>query len=204
MPEEHDDDYTYEDAAVITTSVEPEPTQTEPPSVPTESVDRPVNAKPSPTDVSATPSPLASATTGATATDTPSSDSFLPSFFPTFGASKRTQVWIYASFALIVLFCIGLGIYFFVQRRKRLRNNPRDDYEFEMIQDEDDQQALTGRPGRTQRRGGELYNAFAEESDEEQELLHDDNNDRDGLYKDQSGSGPQSPREDNNNHSRKT
>ena len=51
-----------------------------------------------------------------------------------------------------------------------------------MIQDEDDPQALSAaRP--PQRRGGELYNAFAEDSD--QELLDEEGeDDEDELYKD--------------------
>lgn len=113
--------------------------------------------------------------TTATATLEPThtySDSFLPSFFPTFGVSKRTQIWIYGSLGLIIVFCIGLGAYFLIQRRKRLRNNPRDAYEFEMIgeADEDEQQGLTSRkgPGKGRaKRGGELYDAFAGESDDD-------------------------------------
>lgn len=57
-------------------------------------------------------------------------------------------------------------MYFNVQRHRRIRDNPRDDYDFEVIEDEDELHAMTGLSGRTQRRGGELYNAFAGESDE--------------------------------------
>ena len=56
-----------------------------------------------------------------------------------------------------------------MQRRKRLRNNPRDDYEFEMLDETDlgggPDGAATGR--KPKRRAGELYDAFAGESDEE-------------------------------------
>ncbi|KAB8224634.1 peptidase S8/S53 domain-containing protein [Aspergillus novoparasiticus] len=182
MPDEHDDDHSIEDAIVVTTSVDPIPTKTEAPPVPTDPVDRPVNAKPSaqPTmpseapaqETSEVPTPTKPSSTESPST-TSSADSFLPSFFPTFGASKRTQAWIYAAISSIIVFCIGLGVYFHVQRRKRLRNDPRDDYDFEMIEDEDETQAMNGRSGRTQRRGGELYNAFAGESDEEP-LFSDD------------------------------
>jgi kexin len=116
-----------------------------------------------------------STTATATASAEPThtySDSFLPSFFPTFGVSKRTQIWIYGSIGLIVVFCIGLGVYFLLQRRKRMRNDPRDAYEFEMVGDADDdeQQGLNSRSGsgnRRARRGGELYDAFAGESDDD-------------------------------------
>ncbi|KAJ9246991.1 hypothetical protein DTO207G8_8451 [Paecilomyces variotii] len=181
LPDEHDDDHNIEDAVVATTTVDPVTQPTQPPSVPTDHVDRPVNAKPS--SVEAVPTTTAAPDSTATPTETVS-DSFLPSFFPTFGASKRTQVWIYASLGLIVIFCAALGIYFYVQRRKRLRNNPRDDYEFEMIEEDDDNQALTGGSGAKRRRGGELYNAFAGESDEE--LLSDDGDE--GPYRDRTAS----------------
>ncbi|KAL1868780.1 pheromone processing endoprotease [Paecilomyces lecythidis] len=187
LPDEHDDDHNIEDAVVATTTVDPFTHPTEPPSVPTDHIDRPVNAKPS--SVEAAPTFTAAPTTTAAADDaaTPTetvSDHFLPSFFPTFGASKRTQVWIYASLALIIIFCAALGTYFYFQRQKRLRNNPQDDYEFEMIEDEEDNQALTGGSGAKRRRGGELYNAFAGESDEE--LLSDDGDE--GPYRDRAGS----------------
>lgn len=105
---------------------------------------------------------------------TPSSDDHLSSFLPTFGTSKRTQIWIYASLAMIIVFFIGLGVFFQLQRLKRRRTNPQDDYEFEMIEDEDEIEPMNG-SGRTQRRGGELYNAFAGESDEE--IFSDEDND---------------------------
>jgi len=63
----------------------------------------------------------------------------------------------------------------YVQRRKRLRNNPRDDYEFEMLDDGEEEGLTTGKRGvgagvggkKKSRRAGELYDAFAGESDEE-------------------------------------
>jgi kexin len=190
MPDQHDDDHSIEDAIVATTSVHPGPTKTDSPSVPTDIVDRPVNAKPTAQPSTPSDAPTEQTSEAPTpakpgATESPSatfsSDSFLPSFFPTFGASKRTQAWIYAAIGSIIVFCIGLGVYFQVQRRKRLRNDPRDDYDFEMIEDEDEGHATNGRSGRTQRRGGELYNAFAGESDEEP-LFSDE---EDEPYRDQ-------------------
>lgn len=104
-------------------------------------------------------------------------DNFLPSPFPSFGVSKVTQIWIYGSVALIFIFCVALGIYFVVQRRKRLRNTPRDDYEFEMVAEDEEGYPLSGaaaagalsgkKQSQRRRRGGELYDAFAGESDEE-------------------------------------
>jgi kexin len=70
---------------------------------------------------------------------------------------------------LIILFCAGLGAYFFIQRRKRLRNNPRDDYEFAVLDTAEDDRGVNGDANgkKAKRRAGELYDAFAGESDEE-------------------------------------
>jgi kexin len=194
LPDEHDDDHPYEDAHVATTSVTPAPTKTEAPANPDDHHDRPVNAKPHSTATEPTqpaeatkptepvedqkePTP----TTGSEAPSPSSSEAgYISSYLPTFGASKRTQIWIYASLAMIIVFFIGLGVYFQLQRLKRRRTTAHDDYEFEMIEDEDEMQPMTGAPGRTQRRGGELYNAFAGESDEEM-FSDDDEPYRDGL-----------------------
>lgn len=107
---------------------------------------------------------------------------FLPHYFPTFGVSKRTQIWIYGALAIIVLFCAGLGAYFFIQRRKR-RRSEREDYEFEVL---DEEEVLDGGAGgkRKGRRAGELYDAFAGESDEEG-LLSDEEEENAEDYKDE-------------------
>ena len=193
MPkEDDDDDHDVVTASPSFVSVSPGATETDLPANPTDHQHRPINAKPtSPgpqTTTTSSPSPSVSASTPAsatvpantTATGLPSeppeedkeSSHFLPHYFPTFGVSKRTQVWIYGAFAIIVLFCAGLGTYFLVQRRKRRRWD-RDDYEFEMLDDEDT--ALNGgADGRKKgQRAGELYDAFAGESDEEA-LLSDE------------------------------
>ncbi|PKY07470.1 subtilisin-like pro protein convertase [Aspergillus campestris IBT 28561] len=210
LPDEHDDDHTIEDAIVATTSVEPGPTKTGAPEPPVDAVDRPVNAKPGSTGEPAAPPPSppvddeptpAEDNTSAaptTATTVADSDNLLPSFFPTFGASKRTQAWIYAAIGSIIVFCIGLGIYFNVQRRNRQRNDPRDDYDFEMIEDEDEMQ-MAGKPGTTQRRGGELYNAFAGESDEEP-LFSDEDDDE--PYRDRAASDDQEGSHGHGEHGR--
>jgi len=171
-PDEHDDDHKTTTGSVATTSVDVGSPQTDLPANPSDHIDRPVNAKPSPTSASAIPETNPTSTSAATSTPTPGhtpSDSFLPSFFPTFGVSKRTQIWIYGALVLIILFCAGLGAYFFIQRRKRLRNNPRDDYEFEVLDTEDNNRGLNGTTSgkKAKRRAGELYDAFAGESDEE-------------------------------------
>lgn len=103
--------------------------------------------------------------------------------------SKRTQIWIYGAVAIIVLFCAGLGTYLFVQRRKRLRNS-RDAYEFDVLGDADAGTGLTGASSgrRPRRRAGELYDAFAGESDEE-ELLSDSDADEKSYRDDEAESG---------------
>ncbi|CAI7571386.1 unnamed protein product [Penicillium glandicola] len=199
LPDEHDDDHPYEDAHVATTSITPAPTKTEAPTNLDDHHDRPVNAKPKPTATESTQptepteptepiTPIEDEkkptnTTGSEAEASPSStgSDYISSYLPTFGASKRTQIWIYASLVLIVTFFIGLGVYFQLQRLKRRRTIAHDDYEFEMIEDEDESQPMTGASGRTQRRGGELYNAFAGESDEEMFSDDDEEPYRDGL-----------------------
>ena len=182
LPEEHDDDHETATASVSTTSIDPGSAPTAPPGNPTDHIDRPT--KPKPTDgVVTTTTTIAVPGTTVTQSGAPThtySDSFLPSFFPTFGVSKKTQIWIYGATGLIIVFCIGLGIYSIIQRRKRRRNDPRERYEFEMVGNDDVDDARRGlnqhgkhRP----RRGGELYDAFADGSDEE---LYSD----DGQYQD--------------------
>lgn len=213
MPEEHDDDHPYEDAHVATTSVEPAPVKTgSPTDAQDDHHDRPINEKPAqPTPTQPTTAegaiedeklPVGNNTTAtngtvaAPTTTAAASGSYLSSYLPTFGASKRTQVWIYASLAMIIVFFIGLGVYFQLQRLKRRRTNAQDDYEFEMIEDEDEMHPMTGTAGRTQRRGGELYNAFAGESDEE--VFSDD----DEPYRDRLANIPEKEDEDDNPDSR--
>lgn len=168
-PDEHDDDHETTTGSVATTSVEVERPPTDVPAIPTDHIDRPVNAKPSPTSSGPSSETRPTSTSAMTVSSTPTyapSDDFLPSFFPTFGVSKRTQIWIYGALVSIVLFCAGLGAYFLIQRRKRLRNDPRDSYEFEVLNTEEDHRGADGGKG-PKRRAGELYDAFAGESDEE-------------------------------------
>ncbi|CZT04450.1 hypothetical protein WAI453_011504 [Rhynchosporium graminicola] len=163
MPTEHDDD-NHADVATTTiagttTSIAPQPTATLVPN-PTDHPDRPT--KP-------TAAPTSSTTTTPSASATPTS--WLPSFFPTFGVSSKTQIWIYGAAVLILIFCSGLGVYLFLARLKRLRNNPRDEWEFDLLE-EDEAEGLNGtgtRAGKkgTKRRAGELYDAFAAGSEDE-------------------------------------
>lgn len=109
------------------------------------------------------------------ATDVPDAN-FLPRPFPTFGVSKRTQIWIYGAISLILLFLVALGAWTLWVRRKRRRR--WDDYAFEMVGHDDDgagnggarrangyaNGGLGGRGGK--KRAGELYDAFAEGSDD--------------------------------------
>ncbi len=175
MPSEHDDDNHAE--IISTTTIAGATTSMTPVAAPTSSLmanptdhpDRPINAKPSGTEDENT-SPTA---TGSPAATTSATSSWLPSFLPTFGVSSTTQVWIYSAAALILIFCAGIGVYLYMARRKRLRNNPRDEWEFDLLE-EDEAEGLNGgskiggkKGGK--RRAGELYDAFAAGSDEESE-----------------------------------
>jgi len=201
MPTEHDDDDhdVIDDHPAHTTSISI-PSGTQSASVtPSDLPTRPVNQKPTNTEqpaVSPTPTaatPTSSSTSPASATASP--ENFLPSPFPTFGVSKRTQIWIYGSIGLILVFCVSLATYLFLARRKRLRSS-RDNYEFEVLDDaEEDENAgmlaggaggAAGRRNRRARRGGELYDAFAGESDED--LLSESEDGGDGPYRDRAAS----------------
>lgn len=183
MPSEHDDDDHDVISSVYghtTTITRPTNTQT-PVGNPTDHITRPVNQKPTITashlesfNSPSPTSPIDSAESAAEETPTPSSstENFLPSPFPTFGVSKKTQIWIYGAIAIIIIFCASLAIYMIIARRKRLRNKSRDNYEFQIVNDQEDgaETIMLGAGGRrnvNKRRAGELYDAFAGESDEE-------------------------------------
>lgn len=185
LPDIHDHDHETELATMIATTTVAGATQAATPTA-TPTGDKPSGAGPSATATSSSASGF--------------SDNFLPSPFPTFGVSKSTQIWIYGSLALIIIFCATLGIYFYVQRRKRIRNNPRDDYEFEMVAAEDEAGLLaaggaSGARSGQRRRGGELYDAFAGDSEEEDEGMLSDSDrgvvsgsEEGDLYRDDEGS----------------
>jgi kexin len=142
-----------------------------------------VNSKPTGTtdeDTSPTSSPPATTST------TDKESSWLPSFFPTFGVSAKTQIWIYGAIGLIVVFCSGLGVYFYMARRRRLRNNSRDNYEFDLIAEEEAEGltqggAAGGRRQKGKRRAGELYDAFAAGSEDEEDFDGFDDEDGEGY-----------------------
>jgi kexin len=178
MPDTHDDDDHDQIISSTTTiagttqAITPVPTPTSMMANPTDHPDRPINAKPSGTEDESTPP---SSTSSSAPAESTSASSWLPSFFPTFGVSSKTQIWIYGAAALILVFCAALGVYFYMARRKRLRNNPRDEWEFDLLE-EDEAEGLNG-GGRMggkggkggKRRAGELYDAFAAGSEDESE-----------------------------------
>jgi kexin len=177
-----------------TTTLAPNPAatlNTSPPplSTPSDHPDRPVNSKPTGTEGD-NPEQTGAPEEGEE-TDPNKSSSWLPSFLPTFGAGPRTQIWIYGALALIIVFCVGLGIWLFLVRRQRLRNDPRGEYEFELLDDEEGE-GLNGnsekaglvsgasgnRSRKTRRtRGEELYNAFAGSDEEDEAAEYRDGSD---------------------------
>ncbi|KAL7620350.1 pheromone processing endoprotease [Parahypoxylon ruwenzoriense] len=194
MPSEDDDaDHDVTTTATptaATTSLPPPSDATNtaiPTAVPSDHPERP--SKPSKTSGDGTA--VETGTESAAAETTTAASSWLPSFLPTFGVSSSTQAWIYGSLGLIVAFCCGLGAWFWFVRRKRLRNNPRDSYEFEPLNAEEGE-GLSGATEKGQRRrGGELYDAFAGGSEDEDEdsrseqehfsiASHDDDDDDEG------------------------
>lgn len=212
MPTDQDDADHDSDSTTVTASTishgDTHPTGL-PEGNPDDHIDRPVNAKPSPTtstESSATTSSIATATSKPV--EDPQKDTgkpgFLPSPFPTFGASKKTQIWIYGAFALIVVFCASLGVWYALTRR-RARRNARDEYEFEML-DEDDADddgargglmsgtAVNGRRKKN-RRAGELYDAFAEGSDDE-DVFSVGDEEEDERYRDDDPAGKASEKDE--------
>jgi kexin len=168
-----------------TTAVDPAPTKTSILVNPTDHPDRPTKPT-APVQEEETLVPTAAP---AAATSSPST--WIPSFLPTFGVGHKAQVWILGAVGLILAFCIGLGTYFFLARRKRLRNNPRDEWEFDLLE-EDEADGLNGTGKATRggkggkRRAGELYDAFAAGSEDElsDEEFVDEAGREKGLYAD--------------------
>lgn len=173
-------------ASAATTSVSPLPTSTSIATQPTDHPDRPIKPKPSSTSTTGSPAdalntpakPSVSSVSTATSSALPSASaapsSWLPGWLPSFGFGPKTTVWMYGAAVLIVSFCVGLGIYFYWARRQRLRENARDNYEFDLIRDDEAAEGLTGGSGAAagkmgQRRAGELYDAFAAGSEDDDE-----------------------------------
>ncbi|KAH7001159.1 peptidase S8/S53 domain-containing protein [Ilyonectria destructans] len=174
MPDEHDDDdHDVIQTTTLEASTTPITAGSKPTSVqgnPSDHPERPTKnpAKPSGTE-KASPS-----TTGEAQEATSSASSSWVSWLPSFGASKTVQIWVYGAIGLISAFCCGLGIYFWIARRRRLRNDSRNNYEFELIDEEEAEGLNPGEKGAAggkkarRTRGGELYDAFAEGSDDDQ------------------------------------
>lgn len=201
MPEENDDaDHDVIQSTISTaaktTTLPPKPANTLPPaeSNPASNPDHP--QRPTRPATNSQPSPTSDGQDGtdtneAQATSSSAADSSWVSWLPTFGASKSAQVWIYGAIGLIAAFCIGLGIYLWVARRRRLRNSTRTDYEFELLEEDEAQGLNTGEkvvaPGKKRTRGGELYDAFAGGSEDEEDF---------GDYRDAPAEGRRSVDED--------
>ncbi len=163
----------------VTTSVAPAPTSenTHTDELPDDHVHRPT--KPAGTGETAptsTETPVSTPVDQGPAESSPSSSWI--SWLPSFGASKKAQIWIYGAAGLIGAFGIGLGIFFYIARRRRLRNDSRSNYEFELLDEEGaggrdgngdgiEKGLVSGKPGR-RTRGGELYDAFADGTSEDE------------------------------------
>lgn len=143
--------------------------------------------------------PTESPDTTPTPSPTNTSTNFLPRPFPTFGVTKSTQAWIYGSLSLILIFLIALGAWYARMRHKRRRWMNRDDYSFEMVNPtdadgrEDGGEGVGGvvggkSGGRGTQRAGQLYDAFAPESDEE-EPFHVGSDDGESEDEDEDGGG---------------
>lgn len=171
MPTENDDaDHdmvatTTQEPTTTTLPADPNATNSvvDPTALPSDHPDRPVK----PTGTATDGLPTSSSTTDQAAAATSAASSWLPSFLPTFGASPHTLAWIYGALGLITLFVCGLGAWWWIVRRRRLRNNPRDDYEFELLNEEEGEGLAGGIEKGQKRRGGELYDAFAGGSEDE-------------------------------------
>ncbi|KAI6244438.1 hypothetical protein HI914_07564 [Erysiphe necator] len=207
MPSEHDDD-DHEKTAIPTTTKHRQTAATI--AIPTDHPERPQK----PPKASGTKNEGAAATATATATastsavPTSSTDptavpaesevTWLPSFFPKFGASARSLAWIYGAIGLILAFCGGLAVYLYRARLQRLRNNPRDEWEFDLLEDEEREGLNSGRTRNmgkvgSKRRAGELYDAFAAASEDESDDYFDSDEGGDErekrLYEDEDEGG---------------
>ncbi|USW54709.1 Putative peptidase S8/S53 domain, Galactose-binding-like domain superfamily [Septoria linicola] len=181
MPTDHDDDdhdvyiVPTQTATAHTTSVaHPTDVDGQPAGNPSDHPERPTKPKPTkPADTEAQETPGAvegdkEEASKPTESASAGNENLLPSIFPTFGVSKKTQTWIYGSIGLIFAFLIGLGVWVACVRRKQRR--VRNLSEFELVdQDDADESAplaANGRAnGKARNKGRDLYNAFAEGSD---------------------------------------
>lgn len=172
-------------ASTATAPTRPDATQSQEAPPASEHPQRPTKpaAKPAPEPTSSdaamppgtgTEQQAATSTEAASGAATTSPSSSWISWLPTLGASKAAQPWIYGAVGLIAAFCIGLGISFWIIRRRRLQNITDGDYDFQVLDEEEGEGLNSGektfaggkRRGR-RTRGGELYDAFAAGTDDE-------------------------------------
>lgn len=178
MPTEEDDD---DHDVIAATTLAPGVTTLPPGSDPTDPVvhptDLPSDHPHRPTKPGSNGSPAATGTTEGETAETSAASSWVPSFLPTFGASPHTLAWVYGALGLIILFVCGLGAWWWIVRRRRLRNSPRDAYEFELLNEEEGE-GLAGAAEGKRKRGGELYDAFAggSDDDDDDDDQHDQHN----------------------------
>ncbi|CUS07498.1 unnamed protein product, partial [Tuber aestivum] len=170
---------------------------------PSDHADRPVNEKP---DDTATPTyletgesahglffVLVTSTSTAPPGDQGAEESdFLPSFFPSFGVSAKTRVWIYGAFAVIILFVGALVAYLFIQKKRAKKQGM--DYEFEALNNEDDLDDGAAGAGRKASVGGrrkarDLYDAFGASDDDEDTPSEKEYDGDEGSYDDDEALG---------------
>ncbi|KAG0638631.1 peptidase S8/S53 domain-containing protein [Tuber brumale] len=169
---------------------------------PSDHADRPVNEKPGSTVTSTqlgTGTTTGTTTTAPTSTATPGDQeaeveesNFLPSFFPTFGVSAKTQVWIYGAFVVIILFVGVLATYLSIQKKRAKKQGM--DYEFEALNNMDDLEGgAAGAGGKAsgggRRKARDLYDAFGASDDEEDILSEKEYDDDEGSYDDDEALG---------------
>lgn len=179
LPTEQDDDdhdkiETISAPATTSTVGIPSGVANTPIDEPTDHPWRPTKPTWTPVDTPTTP--------GASTSATSTAPSSWTNKFPTFASSKK--VWITGAASLIGVFCLGIGIYIWVARRRRLRNNTRNNYEFELLDEEDGDGLNNGEKaaGGRRTRGGELYDAFAGGSEDEEEFDEYKEDDGDDQY----------------------
>lgn len=123
---------------------------------------------------------------------------FLPSFFPTFGVSAKTQVWIYGAFVVIIIFVGALAAYLFIQKERAKKQGM--DYEFEALNNEDDlDDGAAGAGGKAsaggRRKARDLYDAFGASDDDEDVFSEKESDDDDeGSYSDEARGIDEGPR----------
>lgn len=182
MPTEHDDDnhdvlqptHTVTGIAHTTSVAVPTDHTGVPEGNPTDHPERPTKPtaapEPSPADESQEVSPSEA--------PKPEEDktNFLPRPFPTWGVSKSTQKWIYGAIALILIFLSCLFGWMFWIRQKRRRTAARlgeyelteqDTAESGLLANGNGHYANGGERGKNKKHGRDLYDAFAEGSDDD-------------------------------------